>query len=250
MSLTSASFRRLVSALKQAKATTTVVESCCGGLIQSSIMATPGSSAVYWGGTVSYNTRKARPLLLNDVNLHADLTKPLVSGDAESEENLYVRSKIEHTKRVALEYCKQMETDFAIAESGASGPTFRPSGLEKGFAALAVARRDKASGEVSIVKQDVVRSAHNDREVNMRLFADAAAKLALEAVTENSTISGDNGEARGPLGDGSEYHFDRATKLRSDPEVLSQLGREAKYVVLRGGTIVIWFWLGAQVLII
>ena len=124
MSLTSANFRRLVSALKQAKATTTVVESCCGGLIQSSIMAQPGSSAVYWGGTVSYNTRKARPLLLNDANLHADLTKPLVSGDAESEENLYVRSKIEHTKRVARAYCEQMETDFAIAESGASGPTF------------------------------------------------------------------------------------------------------------------------------
>ena len=235
MSLTSANFRRLVSALKQAKATTTVVESCCGGLIQSSIMAQPGSSAVYWGGTVSYNTRKARPLLLNDANLHADLTKPLVSGDAESEENLYVRSKIEHTKRVARAYCEQMETDFAIAESGASGPTFRPGGLDKGFAAIAVARRDKASGEVSIVKQNVVRSAHNDREVNMRLFADAAAKLALEAVTENSSISGENGEARGPLGDGAEYHFDRATKLRSDPEALSQLGTEAKYVVLRGG---------------
>jgi len=235
MSLTSASFRRLVSALKQANSTTTVVESCCGGLIQSSIMAQPGSSAVYWGGTVSYNTRKVRPLLLNDAKLHADLVQPLVSGNAESEESLYVRSKIEHTKRVALEYCGQMETDYAIAESGASGPTFRPSGLDKGFAAIAVARRDKASGEVSIVKQDVVRSAHNDREVNMRLFADAAAKLALEAVTENSSLSEDDNEARGPLSDGAEYHFDRATKLRSDPEALSKLSREAKYVVLRGG---------------
>ena len=235
MSLTSASFRRLVSALKQTKSTTTVVESCCGGLIQSSIMSCPGSSAVFWGGTVSYNTRKARPLLLNDARLHADLTRPLDSENAESEESLYVRSKIEHTRKVALEYCAQMKTDYAIAESGATGPTFRPDGLDKGFAAIAVAKRDKDSGEVSVVKQDIVRSPHNNRETNMRLFADAAANLALEAVQEHSNISTDNIDANGPLGDGSEYHFDRATKLRSDPEALTKLARNAKYIVLRGG---------------
>jgi len=235
MSLTSASFQRLVSGLKQAKATTTVVESCCGGLIQSSIMSQEGSSAIYWGGTVSYNTRKARPLLLNDAKLHADLTRPLDSGDAESEESLYVRSKIEHTRNVAMAYCEQMKTDYAIAESGASGPTFRPKGLDKGFAAIAVARRDRESGEVSIAKQEVVRSSHNDRQKNMRLFADAAAELALEAVQEYSNISADGVGTTVPLGDGSEYHFDRATKLRSDPEALRKLAEDAKYVVLRGG---------------
>lgn len=147
-----------------------------------------------------------------------------------------MRSKIEHTRKVALEYCAQMKTDYAIAESGATGPTFRPDGLDKGFAAIAVAKRDKDSGEVSVVRQDVVRSPHNNRETNMRLFADAAANLALEAVEEHSNISADNIlDARGPLGDGSEYHFDRATNLRSDPEALTKLARDAKYIVLRGG---------------
>ena len=197
-------------------------------------MAQPGSSAVYYGGTVSYNTRRAKPILLNDASLHEALIKPL-AGNAESEESRYVRSKIEHTKRVAAAYCEQMGTDYAIAESGASGPTFRPKGLEKGFAAIAVAKLDKSNGTVSIIRQDVIRSPHNDRQLNMRIFADAAAKLALDAVREdlvgeiNASI-----EAARP-GDGANYHFDRATKLRADTEKLSRVAENAKYIILRGG---------------
>jgi len=194
-------------------------------------MSQPGSSAVFFGGTVSYNTRKAKPLLLNDATLHADLVQPLTSGNAESEESLYVRSKVEHTKRIATEYCKQMGTDYAIAESGASGPTFRPEGLDKGFVAIAVAKRDAQSGKVEIVKQDVVRSPHNDRQANMRMFADAAAQLALDAVREDAASEILEQQSCTD----SAYHFDRATKLRTDPEALSSLANDAKYIVLRGG---------------
>jgi nicotinamide mononucleotide (NMN) deamidase PncC len=38
-------FLRLVSGLKEQGKTMSVVESCCGGLIQASVMAIPGSSA-------------------------------------------------------------------------------------------------------------------------------------------------------------------------------------------------------------
>eukprot|EP00578_Thalassiosira_sp_NH16_P017672 CAMPEP_0181120130 /NCGR_PEP_ID=MMETSP1071-20121207/23981_1 /TAXON_ID=35127 /ORGANISM="Thalassiosira sp., Strain NH16" /LENGTH=486 /DNA_ID=CAMNT_0023204743 /DNA_START=148 /DNA_END=1608 /DNA_ORIENTATION=+ len=195
-------------------------------------MAQPGSSAVYFGGTVSYNTRKARPLLLNDAKLHEALVRPLTAGDAESEEGTYVRSKIEHTERVALSYCEQMGTDYAVAESGASGPTFTPAGLDRGFAAIAVAKRNSQSGEVSIVKQDVIQSTHNDRQINMRMFADGAAGLLFDAVQEDAES---NIKESFRQADGEKYHFDRATKLRADADELSKLAKDGKYVVLRGG---------------
>jgi len=48
-------------------------------------MAVPGSSAVYYGGSVAYNTRKAKSLLLNDDELHMALIAPLEQDDAESD---------------------------------------------------------------------------------------------------------------------------------------------------------------------
>lgn len=83
-SLSSPIFSRLVSALKNRKATVTVVESCCGGLINASIMAVPGSSAVYWGGSVAYNTRNAKPFLLNDEKLHDSLVSVKKDDDTKS----------------------------------------------------------------------------------------------------------------------------------------------------------------------
>ena len=34
-----------------------------------------------------------------------------------------------------------MDTNFAIAEGGATGPTFNPEGMKAGFAVLAIAGR-------------------------------------------------------------------------------------------------------------
>ena len=230
--LTSAAFRRLVAALKGKKQTCAVVESSCGGIIQGSIMAIPGSSAVFWGGTVAYNTRKSRPILLNDAALHSALKEPLERGSAESSAELYIRSKMEHTRLAAAAYCEQMGTHFAIAEAGATGPTFRPEGIDLGFTVIAVAARCANTGEVSIVRQDVVRSPHADREKNMRIFADAAARLALDAVQEDGLEGNDSSNTdRHSHG---ERRLDRATKLRANTEELTELAASGKYVVLRG----------------
>ena len=104
MSLTSAAFARLVTALKHSNKTITGVESCCGGLIQSSILSQPGASAVFSGGTVSYNTKNALPVLLNDKPLHDKLTAISLAAAGQhanesEEEQKYVRSKVEHTKQ-------------------------------------------------------------------------------------------------------------------------------------------------------
>eukprot|EP00536_Pseudo-nitzschia_multiseries_P007345 jgi/Psemu1/195509/e_gw1.173.68.1 len=52
--ITSPAFQRLVQSLKKHKKTLTVAEQCCGGLIQAGIMAQPGASSVFVGGSVAY----------------------------------------------------------------------------------------------------------------------------------------------------------------------------------------------------
>ena len=62
MAARKAAFRAVVEALKARGKTVTVVESTCGGLISASLMGVEGSSAVYYGGSVAYNTAKAKPV--------------------------------------------------------------------------------------------------------------------------------------------------------------------------------------------
>jgi nicotinamide mononucleotide (NMN) deamidase PncC len=245
MSVSSPSFFRLVQALKGHKKTLTVVESCCGGLINASIMAVPNSSKVYYGGSIAYNTRKAKPLLLNHADLH---TKLLTGGNtmdntkSSNEADRYVESKLHWTSETAKAFCKELETDYAIAEGGAAGPTFRPEGLDRGFAVIAVAARDEKDGSVSVVKQEVVRSTHADRIKNMRLFADRAAELALDVVTTaaDDMVDAsflDSKDTREPM---SQRHLDRATHLRSDPNKLEAMAKEGMYVVLHDNEALCW----------
>eukprot|EP00525_Craspedostauros_australis_P013855 CAMPEP_0198111534 /NCGR_PEP_ID=MMETSP1442-20131203/3502_1 /TAXON_ID= /ORGANISM="Craspedostauros australis, Strain CCMP3328" /LENGTH=106 /DNA_ID=CAMNT_0043768011 /DNA_START=1734 /DNA_END=2051 /DNA_ORIENTATION=+ len=103
--LQSQAFQRLVKGLKDAGKRIAVVESCCGGLINASIMAVPGSSAVYYGGSVAYNTRKSKPLLLNNDGLHHSLIDPpssVLAVDNETEADAYVRSKMHWTSQTAV----------------------------------------------------------------------------------------------------------------------------------------------------
>lgn len=238
--LTSQSFQRLVTALKTHKKTCTVVESCCGGLIQSSILAVPGSSSVYYGGTISYNTGKSRPLLLNDAQLHSHLLKNADSSNKTCKDS-YVETKVNHVDLVAKAYCEAMKTDYAIVESGASGPTFRPDGMETGFAAFAIAKRDSETGQGEIVRRSVVQSPHNNREINMRMFADAAADLATEAIIEGHPDSCDDRSYSNDICS-NEYQFDRSTHLRANQVALDELANNpnTKYILLHKNASLFW----------
>jgi NAD+ diphosphatase len=239
-SISSAPFQRLVKGLQQLGKTCTVVESSCGGLIQSSLMAVPGSSQVYYGGTVAYNTKHAKKLLLNDATLHESLLSKnhssSISGDAET----YIRSKEHWTAQTAIAYCDQMNVDYAIAEGGATGPTFRPDDLETGFCVVAVAGRATANGKAELVAQTTVRSTHNDRAGNMRLFADAAATLAADtigiAATSTSTINEEHEKQKQKQQPTTQYQpLDRATHLRGDKLALQEMeaSDEARFIVIR-----------------
>lgn len=247
-------FKRLVHSLKLANQTCTIIESSCGGLISSSLMGVPGSSVVYFGGTVAYNTKKSGKLLCGDEELHGRLLNPAQNDDEDMlldehpdlspEARKYIKSKLYWTRETALKYCQHVDTDFTIAEGGATGPTFRPKGLTTGFAVLAVAGRTGA-GDVNILAQKIVRSTHANRQANMRLFADSAAKLCIEALTDmnpslnHAKIDSDAISTSLQSDPGINYtnmHLDRSSHLRNDSDQMQKLYEDmnALHVIIRG----------------
>jgi len=129
----------------------------------------------------------------------------------------------------------------AIAEGGATGPTFRPEGMTKGFAVLTIAGR-KQDGVVDILAQRLCLSTNADRQLNMRLFADASAKLCLEAMS----ITDQSSETKKPIQqqqhqqnktDTSEELFlDRSSHIRDDEAIMKDLYNrlDSLHVLLRG----------------
>eukprot|EP00551_Chaetoceros_affinis_P008885 CAMPEP_0203669376 /NCGR_PEP_ID=MMETSP0090-20130426/5782_1 /ASSEMBLY_ACC=CAM_ASM_001088 /TAXON_ID=426623 /ORGANISM="Chaetoceros affinis, Strain CCMP159" /LENGTH=509 /DNA_ID=CAMNT_0050534061 /DNA_START=128 /DNA_END=1653 /DNA_ORIENTATION=- len=227
-------------------------------------MAQPGSSSVYYGGSIIYNTKKAKSLFLNDETLHASLAN-VPSAQTKEE---YIQSKIDWTAKTSVEFCKALGTDYAISEGGAAGPTFRFDDMENGFAVLSVAgRRQKQqqleeevnnsnsnSDEVRVLKQTVVHSPHADREKNMRFFADAAADLLAEVIHTNEEQEkeeeeeGCEGQNNGNIHNKIEpetqpkesgVKLDRATSLRTDETALAGMETRAKYVLVKGNDILV-----------
>lgn len=233
-SLATPAFRRLVQGLKDHNKTVAVVESCCGGLIQASLMAVPGSSAVYYGGSVAYNSQKTKPILLNDSQLHEEILKKPLPQTSPAE--TYRKSKEHWTATTAKAYCRAMNVDYAIAEGGASGPTFRPDDLHTGFAVIAIAGRRERDGSIELLAQETIRSPHAHREKNMRLFADGAATLAAD--TLGIPIHDDNMGINVEENDGGGSTLDRATHLRTNPEQLATLEASpaAKFVLIQDST--------------
>jgi NAD+ diphosphatase len=195
-------------------------------------MAVPGSSSVYWGGSIAYNTSRAKPFLLNDEKLHNSLVSYKQSNDTAnkmSEAERYIQSKLDWTSKTALAFCNEVGTDYAIAEGGASGPTFRPQGLDRGFCVIAIAERTNGN-DAKIVKQEIIHSPNANRIANMRLFADHAAKLALKVIENNAKI--DLIHEEDDIPPVVEHHLDRATHLRSSEEIMEELANEAQYIVI------------------
>ncbi len=247
-STTSLQFKKIVEALKHSKKTCTVIEQCCGGMINSSILAQPGASSVYFGGSVLYNTKKGKKMLFSNEELHSSLMNVEIT-DKES----YIQSKVDWTAKTSVAFCKELNTDYAIAEGGAAGPTFRFDDMDSGFAVLAIAGRkgnhrmdnkDVDGQDIQVLKQKVIHSRHSDREKNMKLFADAAAHLMLEVINEGNS-NGDilcDKEIVSELQDSDSFFtFDRATKLRTDEKTLSEMEKspQARYVLVKGGDILV-----------
>ena len=147
--------------LKETGQSVSVAESSCGGLISAALVAIPGASAYYVGGSVIY-TRVAQKGLL----LVPDEAMEGMRASSEPYALLNARTSRE-----------SLGTDWALAETGASGPTGNRYGDSAGHACVAVA------GPVE--KVITIETGDSDREANMWVFTARALALLEECVRES-----------------------------------------------------------------
>src|SRR4051812_22489167 len=148
---------RIARRLKDRGETVVVAESSTGGLISAALLALPGASAYFLGGAVVY-TQVARRALL-------DL------GDISA---LGMRASTEPYARLLAQTARQrFSATWALAESGATGPTGNRYGDAAGHSCIAVA------GERAIT----LETGSGDRVANMHAFSAAALDLLVEVLS-------------------------------------------------------------------
>ena len=144
--------------------TVAVAESSTAGLVSASLLAIPGASAYYAGGSVIYTRLSRKRFLTLDPALLAGLA-PL------SEEMVRVFADAARTS---------LNAQWGIAELGAAGPTGTPYGHPPGVSVIGV------SGPVNLSMRIETQSA--DREQNMWHFTQEALKLLARATAQALTL--------------------------------------------------------------
>lgn len=144
--------------LKARGETIAIAESSTGGLISAALLAVPGASAYFLGGSVIY-TRHARSGFL-------DIPDPLPGGMRASTEP--------YAALLARTVRERISATWGLGETGAAGPTGNRYGDPAGHTALAI------DGPVS--RAVTLRTGDADRVANMRAFARRAMELLAEAL--------------------------------------------------------------------
>ncbi|MAW43292.1 MAG: CinA family protein [Gammaproteobacteria bacterium TMED243] len=145
--------------LRQRGETVVVAETSTGGLLSSALLAVPGASAYYKGGSVLY-TYESRKILLG-------MTRADVEGLAPMSEAMVMA--FANKARV------QFDATWAIAELGIAGPTGVVYG-EAGSSVIGVSGPNPVSA--------LLETGSTDREANMWLFAEHGLGLLHRALTE------------------------------------------------------------------
>ena len=144
---------RISPLLKERRETVAVAESSTGGLISAALLGVGGASAYFVGGAVVY-TQTARRALL-------DIPDAAMAGMRAS------------TEPYALLLARTARTRFsaswAVAETGATGPTGNRYGDAAGHSCIAVV----GASERAIT----LETGSSDRVANMHAFAAAALDL-------------------------------------------------------------------------
>jgi PncC family amidohydrolase len=148
----------LAERLKARWETVGVAESSSGGLISAALLAVPGASAYFLGGSVVY-TGKARMSLLG-------LRREDVAG---------VRSSSEpYAVILARTVRENLGATWGLSETGAAGPTGNGYGDAAGHTCVAVS----GPAEMALT----LETGSSDRAANMRAFAEAALQLLQSAM--------------------------------------------------------------------
>ena len=139
--------------------TIAVAESSTGGLISAALLAVPGASAYFLGGTVVY-TREARRVLM-------DIPDEAMKG---------IRSASEpYAKLLASQIRRRFSADWGLSETGATGPTGNRYGDAAGHSCVAV-----AGAELTAM---TLETGSDDRLANMHAFAATALNLLLQQLS-------------------------------------------------------------------
>jgi nicotinamide-nucleotide amidase len=149
--------------LKERSETIVVAESSTGGLISAGLLAMPGASAYFLGGAVVY-TQVARQALMDIGDLKA----------------LGMRASTEPYARLLAQTARQrFSATWALAESGATGPTGNRYGDAAGHCCLAIVGATKTG---AVERAITLETGSGDRVANMRAFSVAALDLLLEVL--------------------------------------------------------------------
>lgn len=139
--------------------TVAVAESSAGGLISASLLAVPGASAYFLGGSVVYTLASRRELLR--------MTRADVEGLAPL------------TEAMALAFAEkaraQLGATWGLAELGIAGPTGTPYGAA-GSCVVGIAGPSPASM--------LIETGLADRERNMWVFAHGALELLTKTLEQ------------------------------------------------------------------
>jgi len=140
--------------------TVAVAESSTGGLVSASLLSIPGASAYFLGGGVIYTQAARRALLA--------VPDEAVRGIRSSTE-AYALLKARTVR-------ERLGATWALAETGAAGPTGNRYGDAAGHSCIAVA------GPVERAR--TIETGRADREANMWAFTRAAIALLEACIKE------------------------------------------------------------------
>jgi PncC family amidohydrolase len=146
--------------LKERKQTIVVAESSTGGLISAALLAVPGASAYFLGGAVVY-TRQSRRLLI-------DIPDTALDGMRASTEP--------YALMMARTAQRNFSSTWALAETGATGPTGNRYGDPAGHSCVAIAGQTESAMTLETGK--------SDRLQNMHAFTAAALNFLLQALSK------------------------------------------------------------------
>lgn len=148
---------RIGAMLTRNRQTLSVAESSSGGLLSAALLAMPGASAYFRGGSVIY-TGQARAAF--------GITEADMIG---------LRSSSEPYAQMLAERARErLGATWGLAETGAAGPTGNRYGDPAGHSCLAVCG--------PLLLSRVIATHGTDRVSNMRAFAAAALALLEEAL--------------------------------------------------------------------
>ncbi len=149
---------RIAALLRANKHHIAIAESSTGGLIASALLAVPGASDYFLGGAIVY-TQESRRVFLGLGE--ADLAGIRPSTEA-------------YALLAARRVRERFDSDWGLAETGATGPTGNRYGDKPGHSCIAVVGR--------VERSTTIETGHGDRVGNMRAFAAAALDLLAQSL--------------------------------------------------------------------